>query len=246
MVETAVTRAGIAVAVALVASLVLVIVERGVRPSERTLTWTRRVGIAATIAIVLGAAGVAAARQQHIRSGLSDRWHTFSSFADVVNTNTGARIGQVIPDKRYDYWKVAVKEFRNAPIVGSGAGASRSATRPTSGIQAHALRAQHVAARAVGDRRDRPAAAAGDAAHRARRARPRARARAPAAHPAIAAVATLSAAFFLQRTLDWLEEVPALLAPAVGLPLAVLRATSRASAACRGRSRRRSRSSRSS
>ena len=55
-------------------------------------------------------------------SGLSDRWHTFSSFADVVNTNTGARIGQVIPDKRYDYWKVAVKEFRNAPVVGSGVG----------------------------------------------------------------------------------------------------------------------------
>ena len=132
VVETAVTRAGIAVAVALVASLVLVIVERGVRPSERTLTWTRRIGIAATIVIVLGAAGVAAARQQHIRSGLSDRWHTFSSFADVVNTNTGARIGQVIPDKRDDYWKVAVKEFRNAPVVGSGVGASRSITRPTS------------------------------------------------------------------------------------------------------------------
>jgi tetratricopeptide (TPR) repeat protein len=49
---------------------------------------------------------------------------------------------------------------------------------------------------------------------------------APELFPAIAAGAALSTAFFVQCSLDWLEEVPALLAPAVALPLAVLRATS--------------------
>jgi tetratricopeptide (TPR) repeat protein len=41
----------------------------------------------------------------------------------------------------------------------------------------------------------------------------------------VAAAAALSVAFFLQCGLDWLEEVPALFAPAVCLPLAVLRAS---------------------
>ncbi len=225
VVETAVTRAGIAVAVALVASLVLVIVERGVRPSERTLTWTRRVGIAATIAIVLGAAGVAAARQQHIRSGLSDRWHTFSSFADVVNTNTGARIGQVIPDKRYDYWKVAVKEFRNAPVVGSGVGSFQVTYAANKRYPKDTRYVHSLWLRALSDTGVIGTLLLLGALLTALATLIRGRIKGePAAYPAIAATATLATAFFMQCTLDWLEEVPALLAPAVGLPLAAMRA----------------------
>ena len=48
------TRTGIAVVVALVASLVLVAIERRLRPGEGTVRWTRRVGVALTVLLVVG------------------------------------------------------------------------------------------------------------------------------------------------------------------------------------------------
>jgi hypothetical protein len=225
VVETAGTRTGIAVVVALVASLLLVVAERGVRPSERTERWTRRVGVAATIVIVLAAAGVAVARQSHIRSGLSDRWDTFSSFADVVNTNTGSRIGQVIPDKRYDYWKVAVNEFRDAPLVGSGVGSFQITYSANKRYPKDTRYVHNLWLRALSDTGIVGTLLLVGALLTGFVTLIRGRLRGdPAAYPAIAATATLATAFFMQCTLDWLEEVPALLAPAVCLPLAAMRA----------------------
>ena len=227
VVETAVTRVGIAVVVALVASLVLVTIERRLRPGASTVRWTRRVGVALTVLLVVGAAGVGIARQEQIRSGLSDRWDTFSSFADVVNTDTGARIGQVLPDKRYDYWKVAYAAFRDAPVLGGGAGDFEVRYAADKLYPKHSRYVHDIWLRAlsetgiVGGVLLLAALLAGFVALVSARVRC-----AVVAHPAIAAVTTLSVAFFLQCSLDWLEEVPALLAPAVALPLAVLRATS--------------------
>ena len=227
VVETAVTRVGIAVAVALAASLVLVAIERRLRPGAGTVRWTRRVGVALTVLLVVGAAGVGIARQEQIRSGLSDRWDTFSSFADVVNTDTGARIGQVLPDKRYDYWKVAYAAFRDAPVLGGGAGDFEVRYAADKLYPKHSRYVHDIWLRAlsetgvVGGVLLLAALLAGLVALVCARVRC-----AVVAHPAIAAVTTLSVAFFLQCSLDWLEEVPALLAPAVALPLAVLRATS--------------------
>jgi hypothetical protein len=228
VVETAVTRTGIAVVVALVASVVLVLIERRVRPSESTVRWTRRVGVALTVLLVLGAAAVGVARQEQIRSGLSDRWDTFSSFADVVNDDTGARIGQILPDKRYDYWKVAVAAYRSAPVVGIGAGGFETRYAADKLYPKHSRYVHNVWLRALSETGIVGAVllVATLAAGFVLLVRARVRC-AAVAHPAIAAVATLSAAFFLQCSLDWLEEVPALLAPAVALPLAVIRATSR-------------------
>jgi O-Antigen ligase len=228
VVETAVTRTGIAVAIALAASLLLVAIERRARPSEQTVRWTRRVGVALTVLLVVGAAGVGVARQEQIRSGLADRWDTFSSFADVVNTDTGARIGQILPDKRYDYWKVSYAAFRDAPVVGGGAGDFEVRYAADKLYPKHSRYVHDIWLRALSETGVVGAVllVATLAAGLVLLIRARVRC-AVVAHPAIAAVATLSAAFFLQCSLDWLEEVPALLAPAVGLPLAVLRATSR-------------------
>jgi tetratricopeptide (TPR) repeat protein len=227
VVETAVTRTGIAVLVALVASLVLVAVERRLQPGASTVRWTRRVGVALTVLLVVGAAGVAIARQEQIRSGLSDRWDTFSSFADVVNTDTGARIGQVLPDKRYDYWKVAYAAFRDAPVIGGGAGDFEVRYAADKLYPKHSRYVHDIWLRALSETGVIGALLLLATLVAGFVALVRARVRcAVVAHPAIAAVATLSAAFFLQCSLDWLEEVPALLAPAVAFPLAVLRATS--------------------
>jgi hypothetical protein len=228
VVETAVTRTGVAVAIALAASLLLVAIERRARPSEQTVRWTRRVGVALTVLLVVGAAGVGVVRQQQIRSGLADRWDTFSSFADVVNTDTGARIGQILPDKRYDYWKVAYGAFRDAPVIGGGAGDFEVRYAADKLYPKHSRYVHDIWLRALSETGVVGAALLLATLVAGLVLLIRARVRcAVVAHPAIAAVATLSAAFFLQCSLDWLEEVPALLAPAVGLPLAVLRATSR-------------------
>ena len=228
VVETAVTRTGIAVVVALVASVVLVLIERRVRPSEHAVRWTRRVGVALTVLLVVGAAGVGIARQEQIRSGLSDRWDTFSSFADVVNTDTGARIGQILPDKRYDYWKVAVAAYRSAPVAGIGAGGFETRYAADKLYPKHSRYVHDIWLRALSETGVVGALLLLATLIAGFVLLVRARVRcATVAHPAIAAVATLSAAFFLQCSLDWLEEVPALLAPAVALPLAVIRATSR-------------------
>jgi hypothetical protein len=224
VVETAASRTAIAVVLTLVASIVLVAVERQVRPTERTLRWTRRLGVAAVILLVLGSASVAAARQAQIRSGVSDRWDTFSSFADVVNEETGARIGQIIPDKRYDYWKVAVAAYRDEPVVGIGAGGFEIDYAANKLYPKHSRYVHDIWLRAATETGVIGLALLVGTLIAGLDALVRRRLRIPAAAPAIAAAAALSTAFFLQCSLDWLEEVPALLAPAVGFPLAVLRA----------------------
>jgi O-antigen ligase/polysaccharide polymerase Wzy-like membrane protein len=224
VVETAATRTAIAAALALVASIVLVAIERRVRPSEGTLRWTRRLGIAAVVVIVLGSASVAAARQQHIRDGVSDRWHTFSSFADVVNDDTGARIGQIIPDKRYDYWKVAWAAYRDAPVVGIGAGGYEVRYAANKLYPKHSRYVHDIWLRGLTETGVIGFVLLVATLLSGLVLLVRSRVRNPGAAPAIAAVAALATAFFLQCSLDWLEEVPALLAPAVCLPLAVLRA----------------------
>jgi tetratricopeptide (TPR) repeat protein len=225
VVETAVIRTGIATGVALLASLLLVAAERRARPSERTLRWTRRVGVAAVVVAVLAGAGVAAASQERIRSGVSDRWHTFSSFADVVNTNTGPRIGQVVPDKRYDYWRTALEAFRDQPVVGTGIGSFQIRYAAEKRYPKHSRYVHDIWLRAMADTGVVGLLLLVAALATGMVALVRARRRADAAaYPVIAAAATLSTAFFLQCSLDWLEEVPALLAPAVGLPLAAMRA----------------------
>jgi hypothetical protein len=225
VVDTAVTRTGLALLVALAASVVLVALEARVRPSRRSQLWIRRTGVAAVVLAVLGGMATAAASQERIRSSVSDRWHTFSSFADVPNTANGARIGQVIPDKRADYWKVALRSFRDAPVVGTGAGSFQVRYAANKRYPKHSRYVHDLWLRALSDTGVIGLVLLVGALAAGLVALVRSRLRAdPAAYPAIAAATALSAAFFLQCSLDWLEEAPALLAPAVGLPLAALRA----------------------
>jgi tetratricopeptide (TPR) repeat protein len=220
VVETAVTRTGIAAAVALAASLVLVASEHRVRPGRVAVRRIRLTGVVALVAVLVGGVAVAAASQERIRTSLSDRWDTFSSNADVVNTQTGARIGQVVPDKRYDYWTVALRAFRSAPVAGLGAGAFEVRYAAEKRYPKHSRYVHDIWLRGLAETGVVGLALLVGALAAGLVALVRVRRRAT---PAVAAAAALSAAFFLQCSLDWLEEVPALLAPAVGLPLAVMR-----------------------
>jgi tetratricopeptide (TPR) repeat protein len=225
VVETAVLRSGLAVAVALVASIVLVAAEGRVRPSAVVQVRIRRAGLAGLALAVVIAGGVAAASQARIGDELSERWDTFRSDASVENTQTGARIGQVTADQRYDYWTVALEAFREQPVAGIGAGGFENRYSANKKYAKHSRYAHDLWLRALSE-----TGVAGLALLVAFLvgmlvALVRARLRGPVElYPAIAAAAALSAAFFVQCSLDWLEEVPTLLAAAVCLPLAVLRA----------------------
>jgi hypothetical protein len=225
VVETAVERTAVAVALTLVASAALLALERLVRPSERGHVVIRRLSIGALGVALIGAGAYVTASHERIQSGLSDRWHTFSSNADAENTQTGARIGQVVADKRYDYWTVALDAFTEHPITGIGAGGFEQRYAAHKRYAKHSRYTHDIWLRALSETGVVGLALLVAALTCGLTLLIRARRRAPtAACPAIAATAALGAAFFMQCSVDWLEEVPALLAPAVCLPLAVIRA----------------------
>lgn len=238
VVETAMTRVAIATVLALVASLALVALERRLRPSAGALRAGRRAALAAALVALVAAAGTAAVAHERIADAVSERWDTFSSDAAVENTQTGARIGQVTADKRYDYWTVALDAFREKPLAGLGAGGFELRYTAEKAYPKHSRYAHDVWLRALSETGIVGLALLAGALLAGLAALVRRRLRGPAeAHAAIAAAAALAAAFFLQCSLDWLEEVPALLAPAVGLPLAVLRASARCPETTPGRRR---------
>jgi tetratricopeptide (TPR) repeat protein len=226
VVDEAAIRVAVATALALAASFALVGIENRVRPSARTLARLRRAALATGAAAVVAALAVAAVESGRIADSLERRWETFASDASVENTQTGARLGQVTADKRYDYWTVALRAFEDRPLAGVGAGGFEVSYTREKDYAKHSRYAHNVWLRALSETGIVGLALLAAALLAGLVAFVRARLRGPSdAHAALAAAAALATAFFLQCGLDWLEEVPALLAPAVGLPLAVLRAT---------------------
>jgi tetratricopeptide (TPR) repeat protein len=232
VVDDAAIRVAIAAVLSLAASFALVGVENRIRPSARAVARLRRTALVAGVLVVLTGGAVAAASSGRIADSLENRWDTFASDASVENTQTGARLGQVTADKRYDYWRVALDAFRDRPVGGIGAGGFEVRYTREKDYPKHSRYAHNIWLRALSETGAVGLALLVGALLAALGALVRARLRGPAeAYAAVAAAATLSTAFFLQCGLDWLEEVPAVLAPAVGLPLAVLRATVRSAAA---------------
>ena len=125
-------------------------------------------------------------------------------------------------DKRYDYWTIAWRAFRDQPVAGIGAAGFEPRTRARRRIPSTRATCTTVWLRALTETGVIGLAllAGSLLASLIGLVRVRGELRAAAA-----AAAAVSVAFFLQCGLDWLEEVPALLAPAVCLPFAVLRAS---------------------
>jgi len=179
-----------------------------------------RVGVGGAIATVLVVClALAAINAGNIADDIGDRWQTFKSSEDVPRTD-GARLISSESDQRYDYWRVAVDQFRRTPVAGAGAGsyeaiysAERRFDKPSKythdiwlralaegGLVAFALLLAYLAAIATGlvvawRRLDE------------------------LGRGLIAACAAISVYFFVHASFDWLEEFPALAAPALALPL---------------------------
>ncbi|HEY7951085.1 MAG TPA: O-antigen ligase family protein [Solirubrobacterales bacterium] len=204
---------------AAVLGMIWAAVEGTASPGERSMRRVR-VGVGGTIAAVLVVAlALAAVNAGSIADGIGDRWQTFKSSEDVPRTD-GARLISSESDQRYDYWRVAVDQFRRTPVAGAGAGsyeaiysAERHFDKPSKythdiwlralaegGLVAFALLLAYLAAIATGlvvawRRLDE------------------------LGRGMIAACAAISVYFFVHASFDWLEEFPALAAPALALPL---------------------------
>ena len=219
-IDDAVIRVAIAGVLALAASFALVGIEDRVKPSARAVARLRAATAALAVLVVVAAAVVAVASFDRVGDELRERWDTFASDASVENTQTGNRLGQVLADKRYDYWTVALDGFEAQPVAGIGAGGFEPLYTANKAYAKHSRYVHLIWLRALSETGVIGLLLLAGAVIAALVALVRARATAGAA-----AAAALTTAFFLQCGLDWLEEVPALLAPAVCLPLAVLRAS---------------------
>ena len=218
-VDEAAIRVAVATVLALAASFALVGYEDRARPSQRAVSLLRRATLVAGVLVVLGVI----ASSGRIADEIGTRWDTFASDAAVENTQTGNRLGQVLADKRYDYWTVALDGFRDNPVVGIGAGGFEPLYTANKAYPKHSRYVHLIWLRALSETGVVGLLLLAGSLIAVLAALIRARVRDPSV--LYAAAAALLTAFFLQCTLDWLEEVPALIAPAICLPLAVLRAS---------------------
>lgn len=204
---------------AAVAGLALGLMERRVRFREEDVRRVR-VGVGATIVAILVVALLGAALNAgRISDEVGDRWQTFKS-SDDTPAVTGARLTATYSDQRYDYWRVAFDQFKRTPVAGAGAGSyervysqNRDFDKPSKythdvwlrflaegGLVAIALLGLFLAACGAG------------LAATWRRFGTQERG-------IVAACAALLVYFFAHASFDWLDEFPALAAPALALPL---------------------------
>lgn len=213
----------LSIGVALVAGVLLGLLEGRVRIGPSAIAVGRRGALVAASVAIIAAAGFAVARGGEVTGYIGDRWAEFKSNDETPDKNP-TRIFQHTSDKRYDYWRVSVAMFRDAPVGGAGAGAfervytqERRHSKPSrsphsvwmrslgeTGAVGTLLLLASVLVLAVGLVRSR------------RRMDDRGRA-------IVAACAALCAYFLVHASFDWLELMPALVAPAVGLPFLALR-----------------------
>lgn len=214
------------VALAAAAAAVLIALERvldgRLAPRPRAAMALRRAVAGACVLLALAGLVVAVANAGRIRDEASDRLDDFTS-REEVPAGHGPRLIASGSDQRTDYWRVALEAFDDEPVHGLGAGnfqvrysADREDEKPSryahdiwlrflseGGIVGIALFLATLVALVVG----------GLMAYRRADSLGRG---------AIGVTAALLVYFLAHASLDWLEEFPALAAPALAFPFSVL------------------------
>jgi O-Antigen ligase len=216
----------VAVLVALVASAVLLAVEHRVRPSPAFVASAGRAGRIAIVAGLVCAVAAGIALQGRISDEVDKRWDAFHSLEEE-NTQTGARLGQITSDKRSDYWRVAIDTFEDQPLAGIGAGGFERRYTAEKRFAKHSRYAHSIWLRALGDTGILGFLLLAGGVLALLLAVVRRRIAGAGDPELLAATLAASAFFFLQASVDWLEEVPVLTAVALALPLVALAATAR-------------------
>jgi tetratricopeptide (TPR) repeat protein len=209
-------------AVALGAGILIVLLDRAVRPGPERIRQARR-GVAVAMGLAaVAAVAVAIASAGTIRDKADEAWDTFKSGKDTP-AQQGARLTTAYADQRYDYFRVAYEAFEAKPLAGIGFGGyERRYTRYRS-EEKPSRYAHDLWLRVMGELGvvglllllGFLAAGPGRAAWLRRRLTGEAAA-------LVAAMVCATVYFSLHASFDWLEEFPALAGPAFALPLVAL------------------------
>ena len=204
------------------AGLVLALVERVVRPGPRVMRAVRATVALGVVAAALGGLGLAATNAGAIRADLDDRWQTFKS-SDPVTQTTANRLGARYSDKRYDYWRVSMAMWREAPVRGAGAGSFEPVYASEKRHGRHARFPHDVWLRTLGETGLVGLGLLGGALIALVGGLLVAYRRADSAARAVTAMAFAAGGYvLLHASIDFLEEFPAIIAPALGLAVVAL------------------------
>ena len=221
------------------AGVVLALAERGVRGNERTGPRGRRAGSWRRLA-ALGVVALGVVKLGRISDKVDKQWTTLTGgeYASVE----GARISNLDPYERPDYWRVAIDLFQEYPVTGVGTGNFEREYTARRHEPKHSRYVHNMFLRALGEGGFVGAALLGGffltlfvAGGMLRRRLARA--------PALVLATSLAAAayFAVHLNFDWLEEIPAVASPAFALPIVALVVAARppgAESAARGPRRR--------
>jgi hypothetical protein len=117
------TAARVLLALALAAGAIMLLIavfDAGLRAAHPAMARVRRLAAAGLVGLaIVGVAGVVAASHGNPIHEAHVKWNEFS---DLQATNTGSTRFSSAGGQRYDLWRVALDEFRSAPVGGVGMG----------------------------------------------------------------------------------------------------------------------------
>ncbi|HEX3563073.1 MAG TPA: O-antigen ligase family protein [Solirubrobacterales bacterium] len=109
----------IGAAVLFLAGALIGLIEGRVEVSEASARiGSRAIGGLAWLAVLAGVIAAIAVIGNPV-SWVGDRWHDFKT-GNSEPVAQGSRLGQGLGSNRYDFWRVAADEFKEAPVVGAG------------------------------------------------------------------------------------------------------------------------------
>jgi hypothetical protein len=211
--------------VAGVLGVALALAERGVRRNEGLHRAARRGTAALAVLAALGVVALAVANSGRISDTLHTQWTTLTG--GEYSSVEGARVSNLDPYERPDYWRVAIDLFQENPVAGIGTGNFEREYTARRHEAKHSRYVHNMFLRALGEGGFVGAAllvgffltlfAAGAMLRRRLE-------RGPAL---VLATALAAAAYFaVHLNFDWLEEIPAVASPAFALPIVALVAAS--------------------
>lgn len=210
------------VAVALLGAVAIGLVERRVQPSARTVRRVRILLSAGFAVCILAGLSVMVAENARIGHYISRDWHVFSSPVYLPN-RPGPRIALINSDQRYDMWRVALRAFGSSPLHGIGSGSFQYRYLVYRRANPYVRQPHDLWLRLLSETGAVGAALFLGVLVVMLGALVWARPRLDRDRSAVVAVAAAVLVYFLvHSTVDWLDVIPAVAAPAFALPLGAL------------------------
>ncbi len=204
-----------------VLGVVLALAERGARRHEGVHRAARRATAAVAILAALGVVAVAVASAGWISDKVDTQWTTLTG--GEYTSVEGARVTNLDPYERPDYWRVSIDLFQEHPVTGVGTGNFEREYTARRHEPKHSRYAHNMFMRALGEGGFVAEALlvgfflslfVSGALLRRRLER--------GAALVLATSLGAVAYFIVHLNFDWLEEIPALASPAFALPIVAL------------------------